>query len=125
MERYDQAQNYAGRVVGTTLTHSDYAGMARALGAHRERVERSSVRAHQFRASAVEGGPDAPWCNWLTSATSLPGRIRTVDKCNEELPPNNGVQGTHNSGAALGVARPRCRVLAANNPSVRFATIEE
>ncbi|MFC1681297.1 thiamine pyrophosphate-dependent enzyme, partial [Pseudomonadota bacterium] len=30
---------YGGRVVGTTLRHSDYAGMARALGAHGERVE--------------------------------------------------------------------------------------
>jgi acetolactate synthase-1/2/3 large subunit len=40
IERLDQAMNYGGRVVGTTLRHSDYAGMARALGAHGERVER-------------------------------------------------------------------------------------
>ncbi|MBT9289309.1 thiamine pyrophosphate-binding protein [Prosthecodimorpha staleyi] len=39
IERFDQAVNYGGRVVGTTLRHSDYAGMARALGAHGERVE--------------------------------------------------------------------------------------
>ncbi|PHP68634.1 acetolactate synthase [Zhengella mangrovi] len=39
IERYDQEANYGGRVVGTTLRHSDYAGMARALGAHGERVE--------------------------------------------------------------------------------------
>jgi acetolactate synthase-1/2/3 large subunit len=39
IERYDQEVNYGGRVVGTTLRHSDYAGMARALGAHGERVE--------------------------------------------------------------------------------------
>ncbi|MCW1840826.1 thiamine pyrophosphate-binding protein [Prosthecomicrobium hirschii] len=39
IERFDQATNYGGRVVGTTLRHSDYAGMARALGAHGERVE--------------------------------------------------------------------------------------
>jgi acetolactate synthase-1/2/3 large subunit len=32
--------NYGGRVVGTTLRHSDYAGLARALGSHGERVER-------------------------------------------------------------------------------------
>jgi acetolactate synthase-1/2/3 large subunit len=38
IERYDQEANYGGRVVGTTLLHSDYAGMARALGAHGERV---------------------------------------------------------------------------------------
>ncbi|MFO1150863.1 MAG: thiamine pyrophosphate-binding protein [Alsobacter sp.] len=39
IERYDQAANYGGRVHGTTLRHSDYAAMARALGAHGERVE--------------------------------------------------------------------------------------
>ena len=38
IERYDQEFNYGGRVVGTTLAHCDYAGMARALGAHGERV---------------------------------------------------------------------------------------
>ncbi|MBM3572334.1 MAG: thiamine pyrophosphate-binding protein [Alphaproteobacteria bacterium] len=40
IERHDQEANYGGRVVGTTLRHSDYAAMARALGAHGERVER-------------------------------------------------------------------------------------
>ncbi len=39
IERYDQEANYGGRVVGTTLNHSDYAAMARAFGAHGERVE--------------------------------------------------------------------------------------
>lgn len=38
IERYDQEFNYGGRVVGTTLAHSDYAAMARALGLHGERV---------------------------------------------------------------------------------------
>ena len=37
IERYDQAENY-GLVVGTELADSDYAGMARAFGAHGERV---------------------------------------------------------------------------------------
>ena len=41
IERYDQEFNYGGRVVGTTLRHSDYAAMARALGAYGERVERA------------------------------------------------------------------------------------
>ncbi|MGX7708173.1 thiamine pyrophosphate-binding protein [Methylobacterium sp. Gmos1] len=40
IERYDQEFNYGGRVVGTLLADSDYAAMARALGAHGERVER-------------------------------------------------------------------------------------
>ena len=39
IERYDQEFNYGGRVVGTTLRHSDYAAMARGLGAHGERVQ--------------------------------------------------------------------------------------
>jgi acetolactate synthase-1/2/3 large subunit len=41
IERYDQEYNYGGRVVGTTLRHSDYAAMARGLGAHGERVEKA------------------------------------------------------------------------------------
>ena len=39
IERFDQEMNYGGRVVGTTLAHSDYAAMARAFGAYGERVE--------------------------------------------------------------------------------------
>jgi acetolactate synthase-1/2/3 large subunit len=40
IERLDQQLNYGGRVVGTTLRHSDYAAMARGLGLHGERVEK-------------------------------------------------------------------------------------
>jgi acetolactate synthase I/II/III large subunit len=40
IERYDQETNYGGRVIGTTLAHSNYADMAKALGAHGERVEK-------------------------------------------------------------------------------------
>jgi acetolactate synthase I/II/III large subunit len=40
IERHDQEANYGGRVVGTQLAHSDYAAMARAFGAHGERVEK-------------------------------------------------------------------------------------
>lgn len=39
IERFDQSDNYGGRVVGTLLRHSDYAGMAQALGLYGERVE--------------------------------------------------------------------------------------
>lgn len=39
IERFDQEVDYGGRVVGTILRDSDYAAMARALGAHGERVE--------------------------------------------------------------------------------------
>ncbi|MBN8493677.1 MAG: thiamine pyrophosphate-binding protein, partial [Burkholderiales bacterium] len=38
IERLDQEMNYGGRVVGTTLAWSDYAGMAKAFGLHAERV---------------------------------------------------------------------------------------
>ena len=38
IERYDQIVNYDGRVVGTELRDSDYAGLAIALGAHGETV---------------------------------------------------------------------------------------
>jgi len=40
IERMDQEMNYGGRIVGVLLRHSDYAGMARALGLHAERVEK-------------------------------------------------------------------------------------
>jgi len=40
IERLDQEANYGSRVVGTLLAHSDYAAMARAFGAHGERVEK-------------------------------------------------------------------------------------
>jgi acetolactate synthase-1/2/3 large subunit len=49
IERYDQEANYGGRVVGTTLRHSDYAAMARALGAHGERVEDPTKLADALR----------------------------------------------------------------------------
>jgi acetolactate synthase-1/2/3 large subunit len=42
IERLDQEMNYGGRVVGTTLRHSDYAALARALGASGERVEEAA-----------------------------------------------------------------------------------
>ena len=52
IERYDQEFNYGGRVVGTTLRHSDYAAMARALGAHGERVEDPADLASAIRRGA-------------------------------------------------------------------------
>ena len=39
IERTDQYINYGGRIVGTLLSHCDYAVMARGLGAYGERVE--------------------------------------------------------------------------------------
>ena len=56
IERYDQDLNYGGRVVGTTLAHSDYAGMARAFGAHGERVEDPA----ELRAAIRRGLDNAP-----------------------------------------------------------------
>ena len=52
IERLDQEMNYGGRVVGTTLRHSDYAGMARALGLHGERVEKPDGAAPRARTRA-------------------------------------------------------------------------
>lgn len=56
IERYDQEANYGGRVIGTTLRHSDYAAMARALGAHGERVEDPSDLLPAIR-RGLENGP--------------------------------------------------------------------
>ena len=56
IERYDQEENYGGRVVGTVLRHSDYAGMARALGLHGERVEDPAELAGALR-RALDNAP--------------------------------------------------------------------
>lgn len=56
IERLDQEMNYGGRVVGTTLRHSDYAAMARALGAHGERVEKPEDLAGALR-RAIDNAP--------------------------------------------------------------------
>jgi acetolactate synthase I/II/III large subunit len=56
IERYDQAENYGGRVVGTTLRHSDYAGLARALGAYGERIEDPAVLPEALR-RAIDNAP--------------------------------------------------------------------
>jgi acetolactate synthase-1/2/3 large subunit len=56
IERLDQQENYGGRVVGTTLRHSDYAAMARALGAHGERVEEPAALEGALR-RALDNAP--------------------------------------------------------------------
>lgn len=56
IERLDQEMNYGGRVVGTTLRHSDYAAMARALGAHGERVEKPEDLSGALR-RAIDNAP--------------------------------------------------------------------
>lgn len=56
IERLDQRDNYGGRIVGTTLRHSDYAGMARALGLHAERVEDPAELADALR-RALDNAP--------------------------------------------------------------------
>lgn len=56
IERMDQAMNYGGRVIGTTLRHSDYAAMARALGAYGERVEDPADLADAIR-RGLENAP--------------------------------------------------------------------
>ena len=40
IERNDQKEAYGGRIVGTELEGCDYAGLARSLGVHGERIER-------------------------------------------------------------------------------------
>jgi len=56
IERLDQEANYGGRVIGTTLRHSDYAAMAIALGAHGERVEDIS-QLNSAISRAIENAP--------------------------------------------------------------------
>jgi acetolactate synthase I/II/III large subunit len=51
IERLDQELNYGGRVTGTSLRDSDYAGLARALGAHGETVTQADDLAPALRRS--------------------------------------------------------------------------
>ena len=79
IERFDQEMNYGGRVVGTTLRHSDYAAMARALGAHGERVEGRRTLCRRC-------GGRSPACRrWSTSSPrrrwSRPTRRRAWASC--------------------------------------------
>jgi acetolactate synthase-1/2/3 large subunit len=55
IERLDQDLNYGGRVTGTTLRDSDYAGLARALGAHGETVEAVEDLAPALRRALANG----------------------------------------------------------------------
>ncbi len=56
IERFDQESNYGGRVVGTELQHTDYAAMARAMGAHGERIEDPGELAAALR-RALDNAP--------------------------------------------------------------------
>lgn len=56
IECYDQRVTYDGNLVGTELRHSDYAGLARALGAHGEHVEREEDLGQAF-ARCLENAP--------------------------------------------------------------------
>ena len=56
IERYDQQENYGGRVVGTVLEWSDYSQLARGLRLHAERVE----DANRLEAAIEEAFAKAP-----------------------------------------------------------------
>ncbi len=88
IERLDQEMNYGGRVVGTTLRHSDYAALARALGASGERIERAADlpgsiaksfgqrsgfdRRHHFAIGPILGRQEGPGlCSRLSGADCL------------------------------------------------------
>ena len=99
IERYDQEANYGGRVVGTTLRHSDYAAMARALGAHGERVEdpaveRSAAPWRMRRRSSMSSprkrrSPrtrERAWVSSPISRRSRPGMTRNADVDKSDSP---------------------------------------
>ncbi|PCJ59575.1 MAG: acetolactate synthase [Rhodospirillaceae bacterium] len=56
IECFDQRETYDGNIVGTELRFSDYAGLARALGAHGEHVEREEDIGEAF-ARCLENAP--------------------------------------------------------------------
>jgi acetolactate synthase-1/2/3 large subunit len=56
IERLDQQMNFGGRIIGTRLAWSDYAGMARAFDLHAERVTDPA----RLKAAVVEAFVKAP-----------------------------------------------------------------
>ena len=57
IERYDQIANYDGRAVGTELRHSDYAALARSLGAYGERVTSAADLLAALERARAAAGP--------------------------------------------------------------------
>ena len=126
IERLDQEMNYGGRVVGTTLRHSDYAAMARALGLHGERVE---------KAGGFAGACNALWRTRRRWSMSSPRRrssrrtrrrasasCRTIRHSRPGTRRNDGDGTTHrphiaarskrrNACSQVRAARARCRHL--------------
>ena len=104
IERLDQQLNYGGRVVGTTLRHSDYAAMARALGLHGERVREigrppsclaksaakctCSCRRCYLAGGNVNGRSERTWlCPRLSGAHGV-GRCRAETTAENTVAPN-------------------------------------
>ncbi len=55
--RMHQEMRYPGRVIGTDLTNPDFCALARAFGAHAEKVERTEEFAPALARSLEAGGP--------------------------------------------------------------------
>ena len=55
--RMHQELRYPGRVIGTNLTNPDFCALARAFGAHAEKVERTEDFAPALARSLAAGGP--------------------------------------------------------------------
>ena len=111
IERFDQQFNYGGRVIGTTLAHSDYAAMARALGAHGERVEDpADLTAAHWSAHWPTPPP------WSTSSPPSPPSLRTRGRASASSPTTRlSPPGTTPSAGAAGRAQPP----GSGRPSVR------
>ena len=73
IERYDQEVNYGGRVVGTMLRHSDYAGMGRALG-FMASVEEPRTQLRPALRRALDNAPALIDCGHLADRGSSDAR---------------------------------------------------
>ena len=80
--RMHQERGYPGRAIGTALTNPDFVALARACGAHGERVERTEDFAAAFARAAEAGRPALIElrCNpeQITTRTTL-SRLRAGD----------------------------------------------
>jgi NAD(P)-dependent dehydrogenase (short-subunit alcohol dehydrogenase family) len=141
IERFDQEFNYGGRVVGTTLRHSDYAAMARALGAHGERVEDPADLANALRralanapavidvvtsqgavsSDAQKGLGFVPDYQALTAWDEAERRRREVSRMDLSLTGKRALV----TGASGGLGLHFARVLAGPAPQVTLAARRE
>jgi acetolactate synthase-1/2/3 large subunit len=86
--RMHQARRYRGRPVGTALQNPEFAALARAYGAHGERIEKTEDFAAAFERARAANGPA------LIELICDPGRLTPTLRIEDLEPVEQGGQVT-------------------------------